>query len=175
MRPEFQNFLEQVISAIVPVLVTTLAAGVTYLGKTLNTYIASKVSNERYAGTLQRLNEVITTVVLEIQQTEVDAIKLVTSEASPGGRRITQEEAKYLASKARDRAKAYLGDNGIQGAMYVMGFGKDFRRFDDFLTSRIEASVQEQKRLKPATLMGTGVGDTIRPASGRPPSIFPST
>lgn len=175
MSPAAQELLDQAISTVGPVLVTLLSAGVAWLGKSLNSYINAKVSNEKYRDALLRLNEVVSTVVLEIQQTEADAMKQVTSPDSPGGRKITKAEAKYLLDKARNNVKAYLGAKAVRDVRHVLGFPRgDSFEFDSFITSRIEANVQQVKRGEDPRLqviIPQPTGSTIRGM----PTVLPPT
>ena len=80
----------QLVAALVPVLATAITAIVAMLSKRLDAWLVTKIENEKLEKVTRRLSTVIWDVVLELQQTQVDAIKEVTSPTSPGGLRITR-------------------------------------------------------------------------------------
>lgn len=139
-----QQLLADATNALLPVVVTALSLGIAWLGKTLNAWITAKVSHERLQLVLRRLSEVVCTVVLELQQTEVAAIKAALDESSPGGLKITTAEARGLLETALSRVRTYLGADGLKLLMYVLGLTSE-RDLNNFLISRIEATLHTVK------------------------------
>ena len=154
-----QKLIGESINALLPVILTVLSLGIAWLGKTLNAWLSTKVKQERLQLVLRRMGEVVSTVVLELQQTEVAVLKTAIGEDSPGGRKITQEEGALLLSTALAKVKSYLGADGLKLLMYVLGL-KDATSLDEFLTSHIEATIHTVKIDTPAVL---SVAEPIKP------------
>jgi len=74
-------------------LITALTALFAMVARRLDVWLASKIENENVERMTRRLNAVIWDVVLELQQTQVDELKVATDPDSPGGRKITPVEA----------------------------------------------------------------------------------
>lgn len=140
---DWNDVLGQVIQALLPIVVTLLLAGIAWLGKRIDGWLAVKVENEYLEGVLRRLNETTWTVVLELQQTEVEALKAATDADGPGGRKITPEEAADLKQKALDKLKDYLGAKGLTLLAKVLGLSGD--GLDRYLSGNIESVVRTNK------------------------------
>lgn len=136
--------MDQLQSLFFALIVATSGGGVAWLGRTLNTYIAEKTKDHKFSQALSRLNDVVFTVVTAIQQTEVKAIKAAKDPGSPGGTKITNTEAKELASLALERVKLFVGADGVEAVMYVLGFN-DSTMFDDYLVQKVESAVKANK------------------------------
>lgn len=146
-----QKLIDEFINALLPVILTVLSLGIAWLGKTLNAWLSTKVKQERLQLVLRRMGEVVSTVVLELQQTEVAVLKTAIGKDSPGGRKITQEEGALLLSTALAKVKSYLGADGLKLLMFVLGL-KDETSLDEFLTSRIEATIHTVKINTPTVI-----------------------
>ncbi|MFA5053373.1 MAG: hypothetical protein WC565_04905 [Parcubacteria group bacterium] len=139
-----KQLITEAVNALLPIVVTVLSLGVAWLGKTLNAWIGAKVKNERLQLVLRRLSEVVCTVVLELQQTEVSALKTAIGDASQGGRKITKDEGQALLDAALVKVRTYLGIDGLKLLTYVLGLTSE-KDLNEFLVSRIEATVHTAK------------------------------
>lgn len=150
-----KQLIDETVNAILPLIVTIFGLGIAWLGKTLNALIVAKVKSERLQLVLRRLGEVVGTVVLELQQTEVALLKTAIGDSSPGGRKITSAEADKLLGTALSKVRVYLGPDGIKLLKYVLGLA-DETTVNEFLVSRIEATIQTTKN-QPMTVLGEAV------------------
>jgi len=131
------------LAALLPVIATALTGIIALVGQRINAWLVAKVENERLEGVMTRLNGAVWTVVLELQQTEVDALKQATAPDSPGGRKITSEEAKGLGDKAMEKLKSYLGPKGLEVLRDVLGLNEG--ALDGYLRGVIESTVRTNK------------------------------
>jgi hypothetical protein len=150
-----KQLIDETVNALFPLVVTIFGLGVAWLGKTLNAWLVAKVKSERLQLVLRRLGEVISTVVLELQQTEVALLKTAVGESSPGGRKITSAEGAVLLKTALDKIRTYLGPEGLKLLKFVLGLANE-TTVNDFLVSRIEATIQTTKN-QPMTVLGESV------------------
>lgn len=132
------------LDSILPIVATILSFGIAWLGKTINAWLSAKVKHERLQLVLRRLSEVVCTVVLELQQTEVAAFKTALEDGSPGGRKITKEEGQFLLETALLKVRSYFGVDGLKLLTYVLGLTSE-KTLNDFLVSRIEATIHTVK------------------------------
>lgn len=139
-----KQLIAEAVNALLPIIVTVLSLGVAWLGKTLNAWLSAKVKHERLQLVLRRMSEVVCTVVLELQQTEVAALKTALEDGSPGGRKITKEEGQILLETALRKVRTYLGVDGLKLLTYVLGLTSE-KALNDFLVSRIEATIHTAK------------------------------
>jgi len=145
------KLLADAVNALLPVIVTALSLGIVWLGKTLNAWLSAKVKHERLQLVLRRLSEVVCTVVLELQQTEVAELQKAFNATSPGGVKITKEEANALLTTALNRVRSYLGEDGLKLLMFVLGFTSE-TDVNHFLISRIEATLHTVKTQTPSVI-----------------------
>jgi uncharacterized caspase-like protein len=136
------------LNEIIPVLITLVLTGLTYAAKLTTDWLKTKTKSDKTISALTQLNEIVNVVVLEIQQTEVEALRRSLKE-SGGSEFITRAEAEALANMAIRRVLNYLGDAGVKMI-------KDALQFDDetltsYIRSTIEAVVRINKvAIKPA-------------------------
>lgn len=160
----WKQLIGEAVNSLLPVIATVLSLGVAWLGKTLNSWLSTKVKNERFKLVIHRLGEVVSMVVLELQQTEVSALKLAVGESSEGGRKITKEEGEALLVTAVAKVKTYLGKDGLKLLCYVVGLkGED--DMNSFLISRIEATIHSVKSQTPALIKGIAEPIKIQPTA----------
>jgi ABC-type branched-subunit amino acid transport system permease subunit len=141
--------MENLIAELTPVIVALVSALAAILVNTLNNYVQAKYKDTMFSNITQKLNEVINTVVLKIEQTHVDELKLARLENSPGGARITEDEAKKLAWLAFNTAMGFLGEHGIKELKRVYKFADD-EKLAEFVRHKIEAAVltvHQQKQI----------------------------
>jgi hypothetical protein len=81
---------------------------------------------------------------MEFEQTVVVDAKKAMDPNSDGGVRITKAEAQCIRQKAVNRVYAYLGDNGVDDIIKVLGFA-DRAALGQFITGKIEQAVLNMK------------------------------
>lgn len=151
---DWNDILGQVTTALLPIVATLITAGVAWLGKRIDTWLTAKIEHEYLQAASRRLNEATWTVVLEMQQTSVDALKAATAEDSPGGRSITKEEVIELRSIALAKLKTYLGPVGLQSVKKVLGV--DDSTLEEVLLGAIESTVRNNKDSKETAALQGG-------------------
>lgn len=124
----------EAILAIVPIV----GGAVLWLLAQLSQYFAAQKTHQSYWQALGRLNEVIGTVVRELQQTVVD-------EAKKHGT-LDKVSAAALHAKAAAGVKALLGQRGLDRIGYIIGIRAD--QTDAYLTGKIESAVLDLRRAK---------------------------
>jgi hypothetical protein len=117
--------------------------GLVWLGKKLASWIAAQELNEYLKGVLVRLDDAVLSVVKDLQQTTVDAIK----EANADGK-ITAEEREQIGAAALASLKAYLGAPGLALLMRVLGLSGG--ELDAVLKTKLEAAVHDLRKAPPA-------------------------
>jgi hypothetical protein len=124
----------QVLSPVVLAVVTWVAAKLAQL-------INARVKNEYLRGVLVRLDDAVLSVVREINQVTVEAIKSssVDGRLPPGARET-------IKTAALNAVKAHLGAKGIAEVARVLGL--DGPAVDRLIGTRIEATVNDLKMQK---------------------------
>jgi hypothetical protein len=117
-----------------PVLGAFLAALVGFAIRWLN----SKTSSLRWSTVIQMAGDAARTSVLAVQQTYVDAI------VASGGK-LTEAQALEASRKALAATRLALGTKGLDALKAVISGGE--AEVTEWLTSRIEASVQSAKKV----------------------------
>ena len=123
-----------------PVLVGLLA----WLSARVTSYIQTKVANQTYSTMLTRLTDSVFTLVREAEQTVVKEIKRAKSEDSPGGARLTPEEALQIKEAVVEKFKRLWGPAGLLELMKVLGLTDGM--LEEFLAAKIEEIVHMEKR-----------------------------
>lgn len=125
---------------LAPVLMTVL----TWASVKAGLWIKAKVQNETYAGMLTRLNETLLTLVRDAEQTAVAAIKVGRAPDSPGGEKLTPQEAHMVKQAVVDKFKKLWGEEGLRLLMKILGL--DSGSLDTWLNAKIEAMVVAEKQ-----------------------------
>jgi hypothetical protein len=141
-----------------------IASGLGWLAVRLSQFVAAKTGSVTAATAVLKLNEIITTVVTELEQTMVAAAK-----ARVGGGRLNQADIDAIRRAALDKIKAYLGPEGV--ALVARAFGLGSTDLNNFLSSKIEAAVYA---------IGQGVvtvpgGAVVAPAQDALPPFYASS
>lgn len=124
----------QVLSPVVLAVVTWVAAKLAQL-------INARVKNEYLRGVLVRLDDAVLSVVREINQVTVEAIKSTSVDGRlPPGARET------IKTAALNAVKAHLGVKGVAEVARVLGL--DGPAVDRLIGTRIEATVNDLKMQK---------------------------
>ena len=126
------------------VLVPLTAIGVAWLGGRVGELVQAKVGNEALRGVLLRLQDAVVTAVKDLEQTIVADAKAAASDG-----RISREEARRIKDKAVRQVKSYLGPTGLKQLGEVLGLWE--LSVEDFIGSKVEASVLDLKRAAPLT------------------------
>ncbi len=127
--------LSQILTALIPILITVLTA----LGTWLVARINSKLKSEQARGMLLRLSEQASDVVREIEQNAVSKLRDATKDGT-----LDASDVQGLKTEALANFKAYLGTNGKADALKVLGF-RDEKELEDLLRAKLEAEVQKLK------------------------------
>lgn len=127
--------LVQLVTALVPVVSLLL----TLLGGWLTKVVASKLKTDEQRAIALNISELASDVVLELQQTTVDAIK----ERAQDGK-ITGEEAAEIKQLAVARLKVMIGPKGKAKALKAFGFESD-AELNAFIATKIEAEVRKAR------------------------------
>lgn len=132
-------------------LAPLLMAAIGWVSVKLANFIKAKTKNEMMAGVLIRLNESVTDAVKAVNQQMVEIIGRAKDPNSPGGKKITTDEALKLHDAAKAFVRSYWGEKGLKELAYVLGFGSLFGKIDEqglnnMLTTKIEAAVNEEKK-----------------------------
>ena len=90
---------------IYEMLAGVITAGVTWLGVKLSSLIKSKVKNQLVGGMLARLNDSAFEAVKAVNEQMKVLITKSKDPASPGGVKITQDEASILKKAALDHVR----------------------------------------------------------------------
>ncbi len=116
---------------------------VTWLAARLAQYINARVKNEYLRGVLVRLDDTVASVVREIQQLSVDALK---GSSSDGKVPVGAREA--LRNAAMVTIRSHLGTRGLADLARVLGLDND--AVNRFIGTKVEAAVHDlrtQQRL----------------------------
>jgi len=127
--------LNQITLIVLIAMGSVLSLVLLWVSPKLRTWIAAKITNEKVEGILLRLEDFVTNVVLELDQTIVDQLK-------KDGKWNAEEAAKVKAL-ALEKVKSYLGADGVHEALVILGI--DAPTFEKLLSSLIEACVRENK------------------------------
>ena len=146
------DFINTFSSIIVQVLVPVAAMGIAWLGRRVGELIQAKVSNETLQGVLIRLDGAVVTAVKDLQQTVVDEAKAAAEDG-----RISREECRRIKGKAIRQVKSFLGPKGLRELVEVLGLGE--LNAEDFIGSKVEASVLDLKRANALAVPTSGAGE----------------
>lgn len=131
-----EELMQQVVPAVASIVGLVISWAVLTLKGKLSSLLASHVSNTQVRGALDLANDVVSTVVLELNQT-----MRAKFEAAAADGTITAEEAGKLKDEAVSRAKALLGEEGLRRLKGALG-GIDL---GTLLAAKVEAKVAETK------------------------------
>jgi hypothetical protein len=124
----------QVFKVLSPVLMAVVA----WVGAKLAQLLDARVKNEYLHGVLVRLDDAVVSVVREVNQVTVEAIKSASVDGRlPSGARETIKNA------AMSAIKAHLGVQGLSELGRVLGL--DSPAVDRLIGTRIEATVHSLK------------------------------
>lgn len=120
------------------VLSPVLLAAVTWVAAKLGQWINARVRNEYLRGVLVRLDDAVVSVVREVHQVTVDALKAATVDGRlPPAARETVKQAAVSA------IKSHLGARGLSEVARVLGL--DAPGVERLIGTKIEAAVHDIK------------------------------
>jgi hypothetical protein len=129
--------LEQAVAGVIPPLVIALGGMLCALVAYAISFIKSRTKNDKVAGALDRLNEVVSVAVKDAQQRIVGAIK-------PG------DSLSAVLAEAKTTAiatiKSHYGEEGIAELKKILGW----EDVDASLSNHVEAQVHDLKMDKAA-------------------------
>lgn len=132
-------------------LASVITAGLAWVGVKVSALIKNKIKNEMVGGMLARLNDSAFEAVKAVNEQMKDLIGKAKDPASPGGVKITIDEAAKLREAALEHVKSYWGPKGLKELAYVLGFGSmlgfktDSEGLEKMIGNKIEAAVNEVK------------------------------
>lgn len=126
-----QTPLQQIVDALVPLVVTLVGLLFSWLTAT----IRSKVKSEQARGVLLRLSEQARDVVLELEQTWAGQLRTAAKDG-----KLDATEVAELKHAALANLKGYLGERGRDEALKVLGF-QDEAELENLLRAKLEAEV----------------------------------
>ncbi|MDX2087854.1 MAG: hypothetical protein SFX73_08390 [Kofleriaceae bacterium] len=135
-----------------------LLGAFTWVAAKLGQWINARVRNEYLRGVLTRLDDTVVSVVREIHQVTVDALKAATVDGKlPPSARDTVKQAAISA------IKSHLGAKGLNELARVLGL--DVQGVDRLIGTKIEATVHDiktQQRFMNGVNHGAGAhGDAV--------------
>lgn len=120
------------------VLSPVLLAVVTWLGAKSAQWLSARIKNEYLRSVLVRLDDAVVSVVRELHQVTVDALKA----SSPDGK-LTAGTRETVKRAALDAIKSHLGVGGLNEVARVLGLKTD--AVDRLINTKIEAAVHDIK------------------------------
>ncbi len=142
-----------VVWTIAPYAVAFLLAGLTWLGGLLSKWTLGKIKNEAVANTVVRFQGEVLSAVKMVGQTLKQEILAAKAPGSPGGAKVTKEEAQQLKDAVWEALKdSYGGMDGIKKALGVLGL--EDAAWMKWVDSKIEAAVSDVKRAEAAARPG---------------------
>jgi hypothetical protein len=145
--------MEDILWTIAPYAITLILAGLTWLGGLLSKKLLGSIKNEAIANAVVRFQAEVLSAVKMVGQTLKQEILKARAPASPGGAKVTEEEAKRLKEAVWDALKdAYGGMDGIKKALAVLGL--EDAAWMKWIDTKIEAAVSDVKRAEAAAQPG---------------------
>ena len=130
--------MDIVIVILLSVVAPLATFGMIWLGDKLAGLIRNRVKNEQLRRLLLRLDDMVVTVVKELQQTVVADLKAASADG-----RIDREERRRIKETAVRQVKTYLGAQGLEDLASSLGVWD--MAVEDLIGSKIEASVHDLK------------------------------
>lgn len=142
--------MEALIAVLAPHLISLVSGlvglGVTALTIKLRQLLQAKLGRELGAAAAGRVNDIVQTVVLELDQTVVGAARKAAEDG-----KITAEEAGRIKGLAVERSKSLLGKIGEKEIMRALSMGE--QAFGEYLRAKVEAHVSAKKQALPPFFM----------------------
>jgi hypothetical protein len=123
-------------AVLVPALGSLLVALLAWLTTWVTSLIRAKVKNTYLEGVLVRTNDAVLTAVKMVAQTYVDEVRKAAADGA-----LTDAEKAAAKQKAVAAAKAYLGPQGLDSLVKILGL--DGGSLDAYLAGKIEAAVAD--------------------------------
>lgn len=146
--------LKSIIAALLPTLLplalTGLTAGTVWVAAHLGAFLASKAKTSRAMGALAALNELVMSIVQDIEANE----KAELLSASPTGI-LTAAEGAKLKAIALSRLKADLGSEGLATLQSVLSALLGFSSLNNLLSGKVEQAVSNVPVSAAKVVVGT--------------------
>ena len=143
---------------IFQMLSPVLLAAISWIAAKVGQLINAHVKNEYLRGVLMRLDDAVLSVVREVHQVTVAAIK----EASVDGR-LPPGARETVKNAAVARIQSYLGRKGLAEVARVLGL--NLEGVDRLIGTKVEAAVHDlkvqQKVVNGVNLRDSPVGDAV--------------
>lgn len=136
--------MDEILTTLAQAAVPVLAAFLSWMSIRLTRWLKEKAHSEMTQRTITKTNESILTLVREAEQTLVQAIKEAKDETSPGGRKMTKEEACLIKNKVIARFKRLWGPEGIGELIKVLGI--EDKAFEKYIEAKVEETVHTEKQ-----------------------------
>lgn len=133
------------------ILASALTAAIGYVVIYLTGVIRSRVQNDVAAGLLTRLTESVGDAVAAVNQQQQELVRKAKLPQSPGGYRLTKQEAALLRQSAIRYVKSYWGPKGLRMLARVLADGERDQdraaaQVDRVIEAKIEAAVRRGKQ-----------------------------
>jgi hypothetical protein len=138
-----QEVLMQGLSGLVVVLQPIILAGLAALSGALVKFIMAKAKNQAVQMVLLKIENMVFTVVREMEQTVMDEIRKASADGV-----ITDAEKRAIKEAALGKLKSYLNFSEIAR---ILGLGSSDKA-QALIESKIESAVQQVKQEKSAGL-----------------------
>ncbi len=156
--------MKELLPQVSETIVTLLFAVITLLIARATAALQAKASSEQSKNFVQRASDQARDVVLELEQTMVQAMRKATSDG-----KLDREDVEFLKDESLRRLKEHLGPKGVSEGLKVLGF-KDIADLERVLRAKIEAEIAATKPLATPIVNVEGVR-AINVAAGSPVSF----
>ncbi|MDX2023254.1 MAG: hypothetical protein SF187_23675 [Deltaproteobacteria bacterium] len=129
---------EDIALGVVKVLSPIVLAAVTWVTAKLGQWINARVKNEYLRGVLARLDDTVLSVVREVHQVTVDALKASTVDG-----KLTPGARDAVKAAAIGAIKSHIGTKGLLELARVLGI--DASGVERLIGTKIEAAVHDIK------------------------------
>lgn len=133
-----KDLLAPLLPELLNILGVLVAGLIGLAAKKLSDLLKAKVDNQLLEGALLRLNEAVGSAVLEVEQTVVKVLKEALADGA-----LSEEEKARVKAAAVDKAKALLGEKGLDQILKVLGLKSP----DELLAAKVEAAVASLRSL----------------------------
>lgn len=127
----------QVLTILIPILVTAVGGVLTVLGGRLTVYIGEKYNTHKFDKYFNILNDTIQSVVTGLNQTTVNVIKAAAEDG-----KLTDEEKTQIFESAKSDIYAVLGPKGIQALQLV------YADVEKLISCKIETAVLNEAQME---------------------------
>lgn len=140
------------------ILAPALMVAMGYATVWLTGVIRQRIRNDVVAGLLSRLTVSVATAVKAVNQQQREILGHTRSNDSPGGRKLTKQEAALLKGTAIAHVKEYWGPKGLKElARILVGGerdpGKASSQLHRTIGTMVEAAVHDSRRQRQSSIV----------------------